>query len=253
MLSDLLHGFALLTRLPVGRFTKSAPNLGRTVWVFPLVGLLVGAVWGLVYWGGYRVGMPPVLAALTAFAVATILTGAFHEDGFADVADGFGGGRTADRKLEIMRDSRIGSYGVMALIWSAAVRVTAVVSIGAPRTVLIVLVVVGTIARAGMIGPLLLLKPARSDGLAASMKSLPEWSATLGMAVALVTPFLLLAPVLAIVVLGLGALTALMVAGLARWQIGGYTGDVLGATEIAIECVLLIAIATLWQVLGKIT
>jgi adenosylcobinamide-GDP ribazoletransferase len=252
MLSDLLHGFALLTRLPVGRFTKSAPNLGRTVWVFPLVGLLVGAVWGLVYCGGYRVGMPPLLAALAAFGIATVLTGAFHEDGFADVADGFGGGRTADRKLEIMRDSRIGSYGAMALIWSAAIRVAAVVSIGRPQTVLIVLVVVGAIARAGMIGPLLLLKPARADGLAASMKRVPEWSATLGLAVALVTPFLLLAPVLAIAVLGLGALTALVMTGLARWQIGGHTGDVLGATEVAIECVLLTAIATLWQVLGKI-
>ena len=195
--------------------------------------------------------MPPVLAALLAFGIATLLTGAFHEDGFADVADGFGGGRTADRKLEIMRDSRIGSYGAMALIWSVAIRVAAVVSIGTPRTVLIVLVVVGTIARAGMIGPLLLLKPARPDGLAASMR-VPEWSATLGMAVALVTPFLLLTPVLAIGVLGLGALTALVMIGLARWQIGGHTGDVLGATEVAIECVLLTAIATLWQVLGKI-
>ncbi len=251
MLSDLLHGFALLTRLPTGRFTKSAPNLGRTAWVFPLVGLLVGAVGGLAYWGGYWVGMPPVLAALAAFGITTMLTGAFHEDGCADVADGFGGGRTMDRKLEIMRDSRIGSYGAMALIWSAAIRVAAVVSIGKPRTVLIVLVVVATIARAGMIGPLLLLKPARADGLAASMH-VPEWSATLGLAVALVTPFLLLAPVLAIVVLGLGALTALAMAGLARWQIAGHTGDVLGATEVAIECVLLIAIATLWHVLGKI-
>ncbi len=251
MLSDLLHGFALLTRLPVGGFITSAPNLGRTVWVFPLVGLLVGAIWGLAYWGGYRLGMSPVLAALAAFGIATLLTGAFHEDGFADVADGFGGGRTADRKLEIMRDSRIGSYGAMALIWSAAVRVAAVVSIGAPQTVLVVLVVVATIARAGMIGPLLLLKPARLGGLAASMR-VPEWSATLGLAVALVTPFLLLAPVLAIVVLALGALTALVMTGLARWQIGGHTGDVLGATEVAIECVLLVAIATLWQVLGKI-
>ena len=252
MLSDLLHGFALLTRLPVGRFTKSAPNLGRIVWVFPLVGLFVGAVGGLAYWGGYRLGMPIVLAAIWAFGLTLVLTGAFHEDGLADAADGFGGGRTAERKLEIMRDSRIGSYGALALGWSVAVRIAAIVSIGTPRTVLIALVLAAAIARAGMIAPLLLLKPARSDGLAASMNRVPEWSATLAFAVALVMPFLLVAPVLAIVILGLGALTALIATGLARWQVGGHTGDILGAVEVMIECVVLTAIASLWQVLGQI-
>ena len=252
MLSDLLHGFALLTRLPVGRFTKSAPNLGRIVWVFPLVGLFVGAVGGLAYWGGYRLGMPIVLAAIWAFGLTLVLTGAFHEDGLADAADGFGGGRTAERKLEIMRDSRIGSYGALALGWSVAVRIAAIVSIGTPRTVLIALVLAAAIARAGMIAPLLLLKPARSDGLAASMNRVPEWSATLAFAVALVMPFLLVAPVLAIVILGLGALPALIATGLARWQVGGHTGDILGAVEVMIECVVLTAIASLWQVLGQI-
>jgi adenosylcobinamide-GDP ribazoletransferase len=252
MLSDLLHGFALLTRLPVSRFIRSAPNLGRIVWVFPFVGLFVGAAGGLAYWGGSRLGMPIVLAAIWSFGLTLILTGAFHEDGLADAADGFGGGRTAARKLEIMRDSRIGSYGALALGWSAVVRIAAVVSIGKPHTVLIALVVAAAIARAGMIVPLLLLKPARTDGLAASMRRVPEWSATLAFAAALVLPFLLVAPVLAIVILGSGAVTALIVTGLARWQVGGHTGDIVGATEVAVECVVLTVIATLWQVLGQI-
>jgi adenosylcobinamide-GDP ribazoletransferase len=250
MLTDLLAAFALLTRIPVGRFIRAEPNLGRIVWVFPFVGLLIGAIGGLSYWGAYRLGMPAWLAATWAFGLTLMLTGAFHEDGLADVADGFGGGRTADRKLEIMRDSRIGSYGAMALIWSVIVRIAAVVSIGKPQLVLVALVVAATLGRGAMIGPLLLLKPARTDGLAASMKRVPEWSATLGLAVALVTPFLLLAPALTIILLACGFLAALAVAGLARWQIGGHTGDVLGATEVIVECVVLTAIVTLWQIFG---
>jgi adenosylcobinamide-GDP ribazoletransferase len=114
-----------------------------------------------------------------------------------------------------------------------------------PRAVLAAWIVTAIIGRAGMILPLLILKPARSDGLAASMKRVPEWSATLGLALALTAPFLLLQPVAAIIVLICGLVTSLLMTGLARWQIGGHTGDVLGATEIAVECVVLTAMIAL--------
>jgi adenosylcobinamide-GDP ribazoletransferase len=245
MPTDFLVALMLLTRLPVGRFVRAEPNLGRIVWAFPVIGLLVGAVGGAAYWSGYLLGLPVWLAAAWAFAATLILTGAFHEDGLGDLADGFGGGRTAERKLEIMRDSRIGTYGALALVWSSLIRVGALAAIGQPRAVLAAWIVAAMIGRAGMILPPLLLKPARSDGLAASMKRVPEWSATLGFALALTAPFLLLSPVVAIVVLGCGYAASLLIAGLARWQIGGHTGDVLGASEVVVECAVLSAIVVL--------
>src|SRR5271168_821970 len=99
----------LLTRLPVGR--SGGSDLARTVWAFPVVGLVVGLLGGLVYWALARLGVPAFLAASWAFVAILLVTGAFHEDGLADTVDGFGGGRTRERKLEIMRDSRIGAYG----------------------------------------------------------------------------------------------------------------------------------------------
>ncbi|HTJ64943.1 MAG TPA: adenosylcobinamide-GDP ribazoletransferase [Alphaproteobacteria bacterium] len=245
MPTDFLVALMLLTRLPVGRFVRGEPNLGRIVWAFPVIGLFAGALGGGVYWAGHLLGLSAWLSAGWAFGTVLVFTGAFHEDGLADLADGFAGGRTAERKLEIMRDSRIGSYGALGLAWSSFVRVAALAAIGMPRAVLAAWIVTAIIGRAGMILPLLILKPARSDGLAASMKRVPEWSATLGLALALTAPFLLLQPVAAIIVLICGLVTSLLMTGLARWQIGGHTGDVLGATEIAVECVVLTAMIAL--------
>jgi adenosylcobinamide-GDP ribazoletransferase len=242
MLSDLLHGFALLTRLPVGRFTKSAPNLGRTVWVFPLVGLLVGAVWGLVYWGGYRLGMPPVLAALTAFAVATILTGAFHEDGFADVADGFGGGRTADRKLEIMRDSRIGSYGAIALLVSFATKLSALAAI--PNAYVIPSLIAAHALARGVLPALALNLPyARPDGLARSSGQPDPTTTAIAGGLALLIALLSLSWGEALWAAVVAAISGFVIARLALRQIGGQTGDVLGAAEQLGETAILVLLA----------
>jgi adenosylcobinamide-GDP ribazoletransferase len=245
MPTDFLVALMLLTRLPVGRFVRGELKLGRIVWAFPVIGLFVGALGGGVYWGGCLLGLPAWLSAAWAFGAVLLFTGAFHEDGLADTADGFGGGRTVERRLEIMRDSRIGSYGALALVWSSLIRVAALAAIGTPRAVLTTWIVAAMIGRAGMILPLLLLKPARSDGLAASMMRVPEWSATLGFALALTAPFLLLRPVAAIVVLAVGLVGSFFMTGLARSQIGGHTGDVFGATEVAVECFVLTALVAL--------
>ena len=103
----------LLTRLPVGWLATSAEpaRLADAVWAFPVVGAVVGAIGGAVFWVCARLGMPPAVAAVWTLASMLLVTGALHEDGLADTADGLGGGRTRERKLEIMRDSRIGTFG----------------------------------------------------------------------------------------------------------------------------------------------
>jgi adenosylcobinamide-GDP ribazoletransferase len=246
LLTDLVTAFMLLTRLPVARFVRPGvpPDLARCIWAFPIVGLAVGAVGGLVYWLAHKLGMPPLVAAAWTLGATLITTGAIHEDGLADTADGFAGGATPARKIEIMRDSRIGSYGALGLLLSLILRASAIAALDRPRLVLIAMVLAGMLGRSGMLVFLLALKPARDEGMGASVAKPPAWSAALGMGFAIAAPALLLPvqPAIAAVILGLGS--CLAVARLAYKQIGGHTGDVLGAGELVSECVVLTAIAS---------
>ena len=246
LLTDLLTATMLLTRLPVARFGRvgGRSDLARCVWAFPVVGLAVNAAGGLVYGLAHWAGMSPLLAAGWSLAVTMIGTGALHEDGLADTADGFGGGVTPARKLEIMRDSRIGSYGVLALLLSAIIRTAAIAALSRPGPVITALVLAGMLGRGGILVLLLVLRPARSDGLGASMAGTRASSAAAGLGLAIAAALLALPAMTAMtaVIPGLGC--CLAAARLAYRQIGGYTGDVLGAVEVAVECVVLTVIAS---------
>ena len=246
LLADLLAAFMLLTRLPVARFARlgAASDLGRCVWVFPLVGLTVGALGGLLYWLMHEAGVPPLLAAAWTLAGTMAVTGALHEDGLADTADGFGGGATPARKMEIMRDSRIGSYGALALLLSVIVRAACIAALGHPLFVMKALVVAGMLGRGGMIVLLMGLAPARNNGMGAAVGKPRAWSAAVGAGLAIAAPLLSLPllPAVAIIISGLGC--SVVVMKFAHRQIGGYTGDVLGACEVVIECVVLTVTAS---------
>jgi adenosylcobinamide-GDP ribazoletransferase len=234
-LAEIRGAFALLTRLPVRDAGAAA---SACVWTYPLAGAVVGALGGGAYWMARAVHLAPPLAALWAVAVMLLATGALHEDGLADVADGFGGGRDAAAKLAIMRDSRIGSYGVLALLVAVGIRVAAIAAMP-PAKALAVLVAAGALSRSVMVVPLLRLKPARPGGLGASLEA-TTWRG--------IVAGLLLATMIAVALLplwraaGAGELAALLsvaMAFLARRQIGGYTGDLLGATCVVAECAML--------------
>ncbi len=246
-LAQLSVGLMFLTRLrlPVG---GSWPEdaLARAAWSFPIAGALVGGVGGGVALLALRLGLVGPLAALLAVTATILLTGALHEDGLADTVDGFGGGRTVERKLEIMKDSRIGTYGVLALLLSLGLRVECV-TILMPEGALALLgglAASHAMARAFLPGVMRVLLPARPGGLGAKagVPSAPlVWLAlSIGLAASLVGLGFwrgLVAALVAVVVMA-------SVAALARRQIGGYTGDVLGAIEQAGEiAMLLVAVA----------
>src|SRR3954470_16025626 len=139
--NDLKIGFIFLTRLPFPHQTPIAKGeVSQALWTAPVVGVAVGLLGAGVYWLAQALHLPPLPAAALAVAATLIATGGLHEDGLADVADGFGGGATRDRKLEIMRDSRIGTYGVCALILSIVLRVSALTNLGDTGLVTIVLI-----------------------------------------------------------------------------------------------------------------
>ena len=232
--AELVGAATLLTRLPVGALTGTHPQAAECVWAYPAVGAGVGIAGAAVLAAGLAAGLPQPLAAFWALAAATLITGALHEDGLADTADGFGGGRTVERKLAIMRDSRIGSFGGLALLFSLAIRGTTLALSPHPLRALVAASVLG---RAAMLLPLLLLRPARNDGLAHALGAARPATALAGLVLA--APALLWAPGA-----GCAAFAAsLALTALAARQVGGMTGDVLGAAEQVAECACLSALA----------
>src|SRR5271165_6154852 len=165
-LGEFSTGIHFLTRLPLPRHAPlSGGAVGQSVWAFPLAGAVVGLIGALVYALAHRLGLPPWPAAALAVAATLGVTGCLHEDGLADTADGFGGGDTRARKLDIMRDSRIGTYGVCALAISLLIRADAVASLTETGLVAAALIAAHSGARAAMAAVMFFLPPARSDGL----------------------------------------------------------------------------------------
>ncbi|TWB47532.1 cobalamin-5'-phosphate synthase [Nitrospirillum viridazoti] len=247
--AEFIAAVIFLTRLPIrwrGAWPKDLDSRALT-W-FPIVGTLIGAVGGLVYWGLSSVNVPPLLAALLTVGALMGLTGALHEDGLADVADGFGGGRDREAKLTIMKDSRVGTYGAAALVLSVAARTLALAAIASPHHVAVALMGAHAYSRAFLPGMKLLLPEARLVGNSAnvgkpnSARALAALLAGFVLAATTLTKLPLDGGMTRLAILAVAAGGVLVVGQLARRQVGGITGDVLGATEQVVEILFLVAV-----------
>ena len=228
----------LLTRLPVP--ISVPPSLADAAWAFPLAGLVPGFACALSLWTGMALGLPSLAVGLLALAAAAVVTGALHEDGLADCGDAFAAPGDRARRLEIMRDSRIGAHGGLALIVTVGLRASALAALGAAEMWWAAGFALAA-ARAAPVPLMRLLPLARADGLAVYVGQ-PSWARTV-LAVALAALFMVGA--------GWGGIAAFVFAGLTlgiwamlvkRW-FGGYTGDVLGAAEQFAEIALLLTLA----------
>ena len=244
--ADLAACLRFYTRLPVPPMPFETapfamPDFSRIVRMLPLAGALIGALAALVLGLAMLAGLPPLIAATLALASMVVASGALHEDGLADCADGFGGGTTLARKLEIMKDSRIGTYGAAALVLSLLLRVMALGTLAGHGfwQAALGLVAAAGISRALGLLPLVLLAPARMDGagFAAGRPSPEALMLAAGLALALaLLPLLAGVPVRAVLAAGFWAgLLAYCMVGLAKAQIGGQTGDVAGAAQQVAE------------------
>jgi adenosylcobinamide-GDP ribazoletransferase len=241
---DLQAAGQLLTRLPWGAAAVPAAGEAPThpARCYPLVGLAVGALAALAFALAGWLGLPPFAAALAALAASILITGALHEDGLADVADGFGGGHSREHKLAILRDSRIGSYGVLALVLVTAARGGSLASLADPGAAAAALVAAHSLSRAGLAPVMWLLPGARSDGLAAATGRPGARDAATSLIIGIVATFLLLDLAVAVTaVLACGVAQACM-ALQAKRQIGGITGDVLGAAQQLGEVAVLLVV-----------
>ena len=233
----------LLTRLPISVGRQAAARGAQSAWAYPLVGVVVGAIAALTAATVLSVTGSAAVAAGFALIAMAASTGALHEDGLADTVDGFWGGWEIERRLEIMKDSRIGTYGVLALVFSVGLRWVALTDVIAGGGLVAALLALGTLSRAPMVAMMFLLPNARAGGLSQSVGRPGRNTTLLGLGLALGTGLLMIgfSAISALFVLGLVVLVML---SLAKAKIGGQTGDVLGATQQISEiAVLLVLIA----------
>ncbi|MEI8394159.1 MAG: adenosylcobinamide-GDP ribazoletransferase [Rhodospirillaceae bacterium] len=233
-----------LTRLPVPPPEPYTPELfGRAFGWFPLIGaglgLAAGILYGLLGWFGVPV---PVVAVLIV-ALLIGVTGALHEDGLADTADGLGGGGDRERKLDIMRDSRIGVYGCLALVLCVGLRIAVLASLSGTRAAIVALVVSATLSRAAMVVMSYRLPPARTDGLSATLGTPPRNALliALGSAIGIAALFL---GMKALPVLAIAAAATFGMMRLATHHVGGRTGDLVGATQQVVELAMLVLLVS---------
>jgi adenosylcobinamide-GDP ribazoletransferase len=240
-LDDLVAATAFLTRVPVPH-RASPPNLARAYRAFPLLGAAIGAAVGAVYLLLLWIGLPTICAAVLALGAGALLTGALHEDGLADLADGFGGGRDKAAKLDVMRDSRLGTYGSLALMTSFVAKIGALSTL--PRSeVIVAMIATHALARAPLAVLAAAMPYARADGLAASAGRPDSLIALTACVVATVIALVALPAATAMTAAFVTAVTAASLAALAQQQIGGQTGDVLGAVEQVCEVAVLLTLA----------
>lgn len=238
---DVALGLVFFTRLPLPRLGSGGRALADAIWAAPVAGFAVALIGAVAYEVATQLGLAAGPAAALALAAGMAATGCLHEDGLSDVADGFGGGKTREHKLEIMRDSRIGTYGTAALGLSLLLRWSALAGLAGPVEVLAALIAAHCASRALLGAFMHLLPRARADGLAAAAGEVPHNVALAGVALGAVSLLVLgiHAAAAAIVVL------ALIFFGFRRLclkQIGGQTGDTAGALQQLAEiAVLLVA------------
>lgn len=241
-ITDLRTALAFLTRLPAG---ATGTDLARACWAFPLAGLAVGAIAGGIYALALFLHLPPLAAALLALLAGALTTGALHEDGLADAADGLGGNEPGQR-LEIMRDSRIGTYGVLALIFGVGLRAAALGDIAAAGPGFAAIAAAAMVSR-GLLPAVMHATPLASrTGLAAAVGRPGLTVAAIALGIAFFGAILLLGPALGAAALVLAAAAVAAMAMLARRTVGGYNGDTLGAAQQGAEIAVLIAAAAIF-------
>lgn len=240
---DLRGAFGLLTRLPLPA-PSTPPRGAATAWAWPLVGATVGALAAIAGAAALTLGLTAGVAAALVLATQAMVTGAMHEDGLADSADGLWGGWDKPRRLAIMKDSHIGSYGVLALLLCSLGRWSALSVLLDSGPYWPTLVAVGTLSRLPVVMIMASLPNARGSGLSQAVGR-PDGTTTalaLGLGIAL---SLALVGSAALGMAGLALAATLALALIAWVKIGGQTGDILGASQQLAEVAALAAAAAL--------
>jgi len=220
-----------------------AVRLADAAWAYPLVGAGIGGVAAFTFLMVQLLGLGDWPAALLTVLTGIVLTGALHEDGLADTADGVIGGHDRDQRLAIMRDSRHGTFGVVAIVLSVLLRTAALAGIGEAVYAGLALIAAHAASRATLPFAMRALAPARADGLGAAAGTPRTPLAIAALAIGLLITLAALGPTRGAIAFGLAGASMATLGMLAHRRIGGYTGDVLGAFQQIGEIVMLLTAA----------
>ncbi len=250
VIEDIYAAFMLLTRIPVNWqkiSPNTPPNLNRCLWVYPVVGVVVSLIGAIIYLGTQALDIPQMTSILLSLSAMIITTGAFHEDGLADTMDGFGGGASPEKKLEIMRDSRIGTYGGLALIISIGLKVTGLSALSAGNVVS-ALLVGATVSRLMIIFTLMMLPPARKKSLSVEAGKPSTKSVIVASTITILVCLTLQDIITIIYVLSAAIVSTAMFCRLSYKQVGGYSGDILGSTQQISEISIYLTLCAIWSI-----
>ncbi len=250
--AEILLSLQFLTRLPIpfSRTIDPVP-LAQAMRFFSAAGAVIAAVNGLVFLGLRFLHVPGLVAAAVTIGFGMVITGALHEDGLADSADGLFGGNTREERLEIMRDSRIGSYGASALILALLTRAALLQSLGAlaPHQILLILASAGAFSRAMMVDLLWASRPARRDGLSAlagrPTRATAFFAIITGGALVIAAGFEIERMEVGLIAIAAATAITGVIRAMASRLLGGQTGDICGATQVLSELGLLTVFAAI--------
>ena len=248
LIENLALTLAFFSRIPLpaslGNRISHDAKLGEAAAFFPVTGFII-AIPPAIVWYITSLYLPAIIAAGLAIGLTLLITGGLHEDGFADCADGLGATPEREKALEIMRDSRIGTYGSLALIFSVGLRWAALSSLG-PLNGVLALLICNTSARAIMTIAMQFSSYARPDGLGKQANEIPTSAFFIAMGMAFI-----IAAILGwhwgIIAILFASLTAWLFMKHLETRLGGYTGDGLGAMEQIAEITILITLAGAWS------
>ncbi|MCR9135082.1 MAG: adenosylcobinamide-GDP ribazoletransferase [Alphaproteobacteria bacterium] len=255
LVQDTGRAVAFLSRLPVPErfFEGDTVSISRPARAYGFAGLVISLPGALVLSLLLVMGLAPLFAAALAVSCHLLVTGALHEDGLADCADGFGGGSDRDRTLTIMKDSTIGAYGGIALVMSLVLRVAGIAALAgavSPVAATLGFLAAGVVSRAAMVWHWQALPAAKTDGVAASAGQPDDGSMRFALISGAVLGFVLALRSIgaggAVFMLVLVAAACIAFTRFAERKIGGHTGDTIGATQQICEVAALLGLA-LWS------
>lgn len=240
LISDLAISLGLFTRIPVKSLEHSV-DLGKTVWAWPLIGGFLGVIIGIFAEVLNSLPIPPEISSLIILSLLILVTGGFHEDGLADTFDGLWGGNTPEKRLEIMNDSRHGTFGVLALVVSILFRWVLLKIFFESGFLLGPLVVACVVSRAAVVPFMIILPSARTKGLSSEIGRVPFWSVGICFLISIIPIFLFLG-VIGFLPVAVGLFITVPVYFVAKKLLQGQTGDVLGTIQQFSEIGILLAI-----------
>ena len=244
---DILLSVSFLTRIPISKDLLFERNLMDAAWSFPLIGGLVGFLGGMVALLLSYFNISSIVISFITIGAIILLTGGLHEDGLADTADGFGSNKNPEDKINIMRDSQIGVYGTLALIIAISVKAVALselINKDQFFACIIALIVSGSLSRSTIIGIAFFLEKASETGLASFAGKPRATGVGICFLISILLCIFLLPSTKVLAAILISIVTTVVIGFLSKKQINGYTGDILGTTQVLSETALLIYLAT---------